>query len=137
MKAIKFCQIDSCRMASISEILPVLLLAKKLDIAVCPHAGGVGLCEMVRHLVMVDYILVGASMDDRICESTTHLHEHFYDNCTPQQIEQRAVYTVPTRVGYIEMKPESINRYLWPGGDVWDTSTKTIEVESSNEAAVE
>jgi len=116
MKAIKFCQIDSCRMASISEILPVLILAKKFDIAVCPHAGGVGLCEMVRHLVMVDYILIGVNMDDRICESTTHLHEHFYDNCMPQKNELGARYMPPKRAGYIEMKPESINDYLYPSG---------------------
>jgi len=118
-EAIKFCQIDSCRVASISEILPIILLAKKFNISVCPHAGGVGLCEMVRHLVMVDYILIGARMDDRICESTTHLHEHFYDNCMPQKNHLGARYMPPARPGYIEMKPEAINDYLYPSGDKW------------------
>jgi L-fuconate dehydratase len=78
-KAIKFCQIDTCRVGGINELLAILLLAKKFDVAVCPHAGGVGLCEYVRHICVFDYIAISGSLEDRICESTTHLHEHFYD----------------------------------------------------------
>jgi L-fuconate dehydratase len=78
-KAIKFCQIDTCRVGGINELLAILLLAKKFNVAVCPHAGGVGLCEYVRHICVFDYIAIAGTLEDRICESTTHLHEHFYD----------------------------------------------------------
>ena len=77
--AIEFCQIDSCRIAGPSEIFSVLLMAAKNDIKVCPHAGGVGLCEYVRHLSMIDYCCFASSLEGRICESTTHLHQFFED----------------------------------------------------------
>jgi len=76
---IEFCQIDSCRIAGPSEIFSVLLMAAKNDIKVCPHAGGVGLCEYVRHLSMIDYCCFASSLEGRICESTTHLHQFFED----------------------------------------------------------
>lgn len=114
-KAIKFCQIDSCRVAGPSEILAILLMAAKSGVAVCPHAGGVGLCEYVRHLVMIDYILVSGSLEDRVCESTSHLHEHFYD---PVDVSG-GTYKVPTRPGYAEMKTESMDEYEFPTGSLW------------------
>src|ERR1700736_3218697 len=75
--AIDFCQIDSCRLGGVNEGLAGLILAAKFGIPVCPHAGGVGLCEYVQHLAIFDYIAVGASLENRVCEYVDHLHEHF------------------------------------------------------------
>ncbi len=77
--AIRFCQIDACRLGGVNEVLAVLLMAAKFGVPVCPHAGGVGLCEYVQHLSIFDYIAVSASLDDRIIEYVDHLHEHFFD----------------------------------------------------------
>ena len=77
--AIKFCQIDSCRLGGVNEVLAVLLLAAKFGVPVCPHAGGVGLCEYVQHLSLIDYISVSASLENRMIEYADHLHEHFLD----------------------------------------------------------
>jgi L-fuconate dehydratase len=78
-EAIKFCQLDSCRLGGVNEILSVMLMAAKFGVPVCPHAGGVGLCEFVQHLSLIDYICVGASLENRILEYVDHLHEHFFD----------------------------------------------------------
>ena len=78
-EAISFCQIDSCRLGGVNEILAVLLMAAKFGIPVCPHAGGVGLCEYVQHLSIIDYIVVSGSLEDRVTEYVDHLHEHFVD----------------------------------------------------------
>ena len=77
--AIDFCQIDSCRLGGVNEVLAVLLLAKKFGVPVCPHAGGVGLCEYVQHLAMFDFVCVAGSMEGRVLEFVDHLHEHFVD----------------------------------------------------------
>ena len=77
--AIGFCQIDACRLGGVNEVLAVLLLAAKFGVPVCPHAGGVGLCEYVQHLAIFDYIAVSASLEDRVVEYVDHLHEHFVD----------------------------------------------------------
>ena len=77
--AIGFCQIDSCRLGGVNEVLAVLLLAAKFGVPVCPHAGGVGLCEYVQHLAIFDYIAVSGSLEDRVVEYVDHLHEHFVD----------------------------------------------------------
>ncbi|HVD46175.1 MAG TPA: enolase C-terminal domain-like protein, partial [Candidatus Limnocylindria bacterium] len=77
--AIDFCQIDSCRLGGVNEVIAVLLLAAKFGLPVCPHAGGVGLCEYVQHLAIFDYIALSASLQDRVCEYVDHLHEHFVD----------------------------------------------------------
>ena len=114
--AMRFCQIDSCRLGGVNEVLAVLLLAAKFGIPVCPHAGGVGLCEYVQHLAIFDYICVSASLDDRVVEYVDHLHEHFVD---PVVIRDGR-YTPPTAPGYsITMRPESLKRYAWPGGEAW------------------
>ena len=114
--AIDFCQIDSCRMGGVNEVIAVLLLAAKFGVPVCPHAGGVGLCEYVQHLAMFDYIAVGASLDNRVCEYVDHLHEHFVH---PVNLN-RGRYVAPTAPGYsIEMKPDSLARYAYPHGEVW------------------
>jgi len=116
--AIRFCQIDSCRLGGVNEVLAVLLLAAKFGIPVCPHAGGVGLCEYVQHLAMFDYICVSASLEDRVVEYVDHLHEHFVD---PVVIRD-GHYMPPTAPGYsITMKPESLARYAFPDGEAWSS----------------
>ena len=79
--ALQFCQIDSCRLGGVNEILAVLLLAAKFNVPVCPHAGGVGLCELVQHLSMIDFIAISGTWENRITEFVDHLHEHFEDPC--------------------------------------------------------
>jgi L-fuconate dehydratase len=114
--AISFCQIDSCRLGGVNEVIAVLLLAAKFGVPVCPHAGGVGLCEYVQHLSIFDYVCVSASLEDRILEYVDHLHEHFVD---PVRIENGR-YVPPERPGYsIEMYPESLAKYEFPTGSAW------------------
>ncbi|MBC6997277.1 L-fuconate dehydratase [Cytophaga sp. FL35] len=114
--AIGICQIDSCRVGGVNEILAILLMAAKFDIPVCPHAGGVGLCEYVQHLSMIDYISVSGSMENRIIEYVDHLHEHFHD---PVVIKNGA-YMPPIMPGFsITMKGESLEEYSFPHGPVW------------------
>ncbi len=114
--AIDICQIDSCRVAGVNEVLAILLMAAKYKIPVCPHAGGVGLCEYVQHLAMIDYICISGSLEDRIIEYVDHLHEHFFD---PVVIKNSA-YMPPSLPGYsITMKPESLEKYEYPNGEVW------------------
>ena len=114
--AIRFCQIDSCRLGGVNECLAVMLLAAKFGVPVCPHAGGVGLCEYVQHLAIFDYIAISASLEHRIVEYVDHLHEHFVD---PVGI-RNGRYMPPTAPGYsIEMKPESLRDYAFPDGAEW------------------
>jgi L-fuconate dehydratase len=114
--AIDICQLDACRVGGVNEVLAILLLAAKFNIPVCPHAGGVGLCEYVQHLSMIDYIYISRSLKDRIIEYVDHLHEHFLD---PVVIKNGA-YMPPTIPGYsITMKSESLERYEFPNGAVW------------------
>lgn len=115
-KAISFCQIDSCRLGGVNEILSVLLMAKKLGVPVCPHAGGVGLCEYVQHLAIFDYVCVSASLENRLLEFVDHLHEHFVD---PVRMKNGR-YMPPDRPGYsITMKPESLDEFEYPSGAAW------------------
>jgi L-fuconate dehydratase len=119
--AIDFCQIDSCRLGGVNEVLAVLILAAKFGIPVCPHAGGVGLCEYVQHLAIFDYIAVGASLEDRVCEYVDHLHEHFID---PVRVKAGR-YLAPTRPGYsAEMRPDSLHVYGFPDGAAWRAIAK-------------
>ncbi len=118
--AIDVCQIDSCRVAGVNENLAIMLMAAKFGVPVCPHAGGVGLCEYVQHLSAFDYICVSASLQDRVVEYVDHLHEHFV---TPVRIE-RGRYLLPTEPGYsIEVKPESLLEYAFPHGSYWRSVT--------------
>ncbi|WP_420604182.1 L-fuconate dehydratase [Flagellimonas sp.] len=120
-KALEVCQIDSCRVGGVNEILAILLMAAKFEIPVCPHAGGVGLCEYVQHLSMVDFICISGTMEDRIIEYVDHLHEHFID---PVVIKDGA-YMPPSLPGYsIEMKTASMERYTFPEGEVWQKQLK-------------
>ena len=115
-KAISFCQIDSCRLGGVNENLAVLLLAAHYGVPVCPHAGGVGLCEFVQHLSMIDYISVSGDWDGRVCEFVDHLHEHFVDPCRMT----RGRYLAPTLPGYsTEILPRSRTEFAYPGGAAW------------------
>jgi len=115
-QAIDFCQIDSCRLGGVNENLAVMLLAAKFGVPVCPHAGGVGLCEYVQHLSMFDYIAVTATMDGRVIEYVDHLHEHFEDPV----VIRRGRYMPPMKPGYsITIKPESRISYRYPEGEMW------------------
>ena len=115
-KAISFCQIDSCRLAGVNEVLAVILMAAKFGVPVCPHAGGVGLCEYVQHLSLFDYIAVSASLENRITEYVDHLHEHFV---YPVKIKNGR-YIPPRDPGYsIEMKDASLDYHEFPNGQAW------------------
>ncbi|MBG86707.1 MAG: fuconate dehydratase [Verrucomicrobiales bacterium] len=115
-EAIEFCQIDACRVGGVNEVLAIILLAARFGIPVCPHGGGVGLCEYVQHLAMFDYIAVSGTQDDRMIEYVDHLHEHFHDPC----VLKNGCYQAPSAPGYsITMKTESIDRHRFPDGVAW------------------
>ena len=121
--AIGICQIDSCRVGGVNEILAILLMAAKFNVPVCPHAGGVGLCEYVQHLSMIDYIAISGSMENRIIEYVDHLHEHFQDPV----IIKNGAYQAPQLPGFsITMKDESIRDHLFPNGPVWQEINKAV-----------
>jgi L-fuconate dehydratase len=114
--AVDFCQVDCCRLGGVNEVLAVVLLAAKFGVPICPHAGGVGLCEYAQHVSMFDFVAVGASLDDRVCEFVDHLHEHFVD---PVRVVNGR-YLAPTVPGYsIEIKPESLSEFAFPDGACW------------------
>jgi L-fuconate dehydratase len=115
--ALHFCQIDSCRVGGVNELLAILLMAAKFDVPVCPHAGGVGLCEYVQHLSMFDFVAVTGSMENRVIEYVDHLHEHFLH---PVQVENGR-YMPPEKPGYsIQMYPQSLAEYQYPDGKIWN-----------------
>jgi L-fuconate dehydratase len=119
--AIDFCQIDSCRLGGVNENLAVILLAAKFGVPVCPHAGGVGLCEYAQHLSMFDYIAVSATKEGRVIEYVDHLHEHFEHPV----VVRHGHYVAPTAPGYsITIRPESRSAYRYPDGVVWKDGTR-------------
>jgi L-fuconate dehydratase len=127
------CQIDAARLGGVNEVLAVLLMAAEFGVPVCPHAGGVGLCELVQHLSAVDYIAVSGELDGRMIEYVDHLHEHFLD---PVVIRD-ARYVLPTRPGYsAEMRPESLARYRFPGGDEWRAIASEVAAAAAAAGAV-
>jgi L-fuconate dehydratase len=114
--AIDFCQFDNCRLGGLSEALAVALLAAKFGVPVCPHAGGLGLCEYGQHVSLIDYICVSGSCEGRAIEFADHLHEHFIDPV----VVRRGRYLPPTAAGFsIEMRPESLDEYEFPHGAAW------------------
>ncbi|KAG8894565.1 hypothetical protein FRB99_001135, partial [Tulasnella sp. 403] len=122
-EAIDVVQIDSVRLAGVSEVLAVLLMAAKFGVPVCPHAGGVGLCEHALHLSLIDYIVISGTMERNVLEYVTHLHENFVYPCT---VNSRARYNVPNdpNEGYsIQMHESSIAEYEWPNGTYWTKAT--------------
>lgn len=115
-EAFQVCQIDSCRVGGVNEILAILLMAAKFKIPVCPHAGGVGLCEYVQHLAMLDYISISGTMEDRVIEYVDHLHEHFLDPVTIK----KGAYMPPPMPGYsIQMMTQTLEDYAFPEGKIW------------------
>ncbi|MGW1342931.1 L-fuconate dehydratase [Kribbella sp. NPDC002412] len=114
--AIDYCQLDAARLGSVNEVLAVYLLAASFDVPVCPHAGGVGLCELVQHLAIFDYVAVSASLDGRVTEYVDHLHEHFTDPC----VVRDGAYLLPSMPGYsAEMHRPSLATYTFPTGSYW------------------
>jgi len=114
--AIGVMQIDACRVGGVNEVLAELLMAAKFGVPVCPHAGGVGLCEYVQHLAIFDYLRVGCSLDGRMVEYVDHLHEHFEDPVRTRG----GRYLLPERPGYsATMKAASIAEYRFPDGPAW------------------
>lgn len=110
--AIDVIQIDACRLGGVNEVLAVMLMAAKYQLPVCPHAGGVGLCEYVQHLSMIDYLCIAGTREGRVIEYVDHLHEHFEDPC----VIRGAAYMPPQAPGFsITMKAESRERYEWRG----------------------
>ena len=110
-EAIGVCQLDSCRLGGVNEVLAVLLLAARFGVPVCPHAGGVGLSEYVQHLSLIDYIVLDGDLSQRVIEYVDELHEHFVEPCRISG----GRYVVPEAPGYsIEMKPESVEEYAFP-----------------------
>lgn len=95
-RAMQVCQLDTCRLGGVNEVLAVLLLAAKFDVPVCPHAGGVGLCEYVQHASIIDYVCVSGSLEDRIAEYSDHLHEHLVDPV----VMRDGRYRLPSAIGY-------------------------------------
>ena len=115
-QAIDYCQVDACRIGGLNEVLVVLLLAAAHEVPVCPHAGGLGLCEYVQHVAMIDAVCVSGIANDRTTEYAGHLHEHFRD---PAQI-RGGHYVVPLAPGYsIEMLPDSMAALRYPTGSEW------------------
>ncbi len=107
-EAIDFVQIDSCRLGGLNEVLAVQLMAAKFGLPVWPHAGGVGLCEYVQHLSMIDYVAITGEKDNKRIEFVDHLHEHFVDPC----VVENGAYQAPNKPGFsIEMKPDTIATY--------------------------
>ncbi|WP_433550243.1 L-fuconate dehydratase [Micromonospora zamorensis] len=114
--AVDVVQIDACRVGGVNENVAILLLAARYGVPVCPHAGGVGLCELVQHLSMFDFVAVSGSTRDRVVEYVDHLHEHFVDPV----VIQDGHYVVPTAPGFsAAMRPESLARYAYPDGPAW------------------
>ncbi|GHD81473.1 L-fuconate dehydratase [Salinibacterium amurskyense] len=115
-EAIDFCQLDSARLAGPNEIIAVYLMAKKFGVPVCPHAGGVGLCELVQHLSIFDYVAVSGTLENRVTEFVDHLHEHFVDPC----IVENGAYRVPMAPGYsAQMHESSLAEFSFPAGSYW------------------
>ena len=119
-EAIDYCQIDACRLGGVNEVLAVLLLAAHFDVPVCPHAGGVGLCEYVQHLSIIDHVCVSGSLEDRTTEFADHLHEHFVHPA----VARNGRYVVPEAAGYsIDLHPQSYAELVYPGGTTWRQPT--------------
>lgn len=114
--AIDIVQIDACRLAGLNEVLTVYLLAAKYGKPVCPHAGGVGLCEYVQHMSMIDYVMISGEIGERVIEYVDHLHEHFVDPCRVRN----GAYQLPTAAGFsVRMRPDSLIDFRYPDGLEW------------------
>jgi L-fuconate dehydratase len=124
-EAVDIVQVDACRVAGVNENLAILLLAAKHDVPVCPHAGGVGLCEMVQHLALFDYVALSGTQQGRAVEFVDHLHEHFVDPA----VVRDGRYVAPTAPGGgARMRPESVSTYGFPHGAGWAGDGKRAAV---------
>jgi L-fuconate dehydratase len=131
-QAIDILQLDSCRVGGVNENLAILLMAAKFNVVVCPHAGGVGLCEYVQHLSIFDYLSVSASLKDRVIEYVDHLHEHFV---TPVHI-RNGHYLLPQEPGYsIQIREESLIRFAYPTGEAWSQTRSETGSETRSQPA--
>jgi L-fuconate dehydratase len=120
-EALDYCQLDACRLGGVNEVVAVVLLAAKFGVPVCPHAGGVGLCEYVQHYSLFDYICVSGSLDSRVTEYVDHLHEHFVDPC----VIRNGHYVAPTAPGTgITMHEPSLADHDYPGGRAWHDQSR-------------
>jgi L-fuconate dehydratase len=123
-EALGFCQIDACRLGGVNEVVAVLLLAAKFGVPVCPHAGGVGLCELVQHLSAFDFVAVSGSLDDVVVEYVDHLHEHFVD---PVRM-RGGRYVLPELPGYsAEIRRESLAEHSFPDGSAWSAPSRSAQ----------
>jgi L-fuconate dehydratase len=114
--AVDVVQIDACRVAGVTENVAILLLAAKFGVPVCPHAGGVGLCELVQHLAYFDYVAVSGTLEDRVIEYVDHLHEHFVDPV----VVNGGRYRAPTAPGFsAQILSRSLSDHAFPDGSVW------------------
>lgn len=114
--AIQVCQVDACRLGGVNEVISVILMAAKFGVPVCPHGGGVGLCELVQHLAAFDYVAVSGTWERRVVEFVDHLHEHFTDPC----VVKNGRYATPTRPGYSsEIKATTLAEFGFPDGSYW------------------
>ena len=130
-EAIDVLQIDACRVAGVNENLAILLLAAKFGVPVCPHAGGVGLCEMVQHLAMFDYVALSATWDDRVIEYVDHLHEHF----EVPAVVRNGRYRAPTAPGSgARMRPESVEAFSFPHGSEWIAGSPALSENPARRA---
>ncbi|TWU05600.1 enolase C-terminal domain-like protein [Stieleria varia] len=121
--AMQFCQIDSCRVGGVNELIAIMLMATKFNVPVCPHAGGVGLCNYIQHLSAFNYIAISPSLDKVVLEYSDHLHEHFVDRLNIQD----ARYRLPTMPGYsITMHDQSLAEHEFPQGSVWRSRKKGV-----------
>jgi L-fuconate dehydratase len=110
------CQLDACRLGGVNEVVAVMLLAAAFGVPVCPHAGGVGLCEYVQHLALFDQVVVSPVPGEALVEYVDHLHEHFLDPPTVKD----GRYLPPERPGYsAELRPEALARFSYPVGAEW------------------
>ncbi|WBB67932.1 L-fuconate dehydratase [Micromonospora sp. WMMD812] len=131
--AVSYVQIDASRVAGVNENIAILLLAAKFGVPVCPHAGGVGLCELVQHLSMFDYVAVSGEMRDRVIEYVDHLHEHFVDPV----VIRRGRYVAPTAPGFsATMRPQTLIEYAYPDGPVWSATAAGGPTESGRAAGL-
>ncbi|XVQ89642.1 L-fuconate dehydratase [Microbispora siamensis] len=119
-RSMSILQLDSARVGGVNENVAILLLAAKFGVPVCPHAGGVGLCELVQHLSMFDYVAVSGTTEDRVIEYVDHLHEHF----TNPVVVENGAYRAPAAPGFsAEMRAQSIAEYSFPDGPAWSGAT--------------
>ncbi|MFE2722545.1 L-fuconate dehydratase [Kitasatospora sp. NPDC059327] len=131
--AVDVLQLDSARVAGVNENLAILLLAAKFGVPVCPHAGGVGLCELVQHLSMFDYVGLSGTVEDRVIEFVDHLHQHFLD---PVVID-RGHYRAPTAPGFsATMHQSAIDTYRYPNGAFWAADPTTHPAAPTHPADV-